>query len=92
MSDLVVGPSARVSNSSAFLLGLLSLVATYFLRQSPNFKTVSILLLLMAIGAIGVGVFTKDFTLAHGAVSSMASFFGGLYALASFKVLESPFL
>jgi len=91
ISDLGIGPSAIVFNSSVFLLGLLLLVGTYFLRHSANFKTVNILLLLMAIGAIGVGVFTKDFTLAHGAVSSMAFFFAGLSAIASFKVLKKPY-
>jgi hypothetical membrane protein len=90
ISDLGIGPSSIIFNSSAFLLGLLSLVATYFLRHSSNFKTVNRLLLLMAIGAMGVGVFTKDFTVAHGAVSSMAFFFGGLSAIASFKVLKKP--
>jgi len=90
ISDLGVGPSAIVFNSSVFLLGLLLLAGTYFLRHSSNFKTVNILLLLMAIGAMGVGVFTKDFTLAHGAVSSMAFFFAGLSAIASFKVLKKP--
>jgi hypothetical membrane protein len=90
ISDLGVGPSSIIFNSSAFLLGLLALVATYFLRQVSNFKTVNRLLLLMAIGAMGVGVFTKDFTVAHGAVSSMAFFFGGLSAIASFKVLKKP--
>jgi hypothetical membrane protein len=88
ISDLGVGPSAIVFNSSAFLLGLLLLAGTYLQRRSPNFKTLNILLLLMAIGAMGVGVFTKDFTLAHGAVSSMAFFFAGLSAIASFKVLQ----
>jgi len=91
ISDLGIGPSAIVFNSSAFLLGLLLLAGTYLQRHSPNFKTLNILLLLMAIGAMGVGVFTKDFTLAHGAVSSMAFFFAGLSAIASFKVLKKPF-
>jgi hypothetical membrane protein len=44
----------------------------------------------MAIGAMGVGIFTKDFRTLHGAVSSMAFFFAGLSAIASFKVLEKP--
>jgi hypothetical membrane protein len=90
ISDLGVGPSAIVFNSSVFLLGLLLLVGTYFLWRLANFKTVNTLLLLMAVGAMGVGVFTKDFTLAHGAVSSAAFFFAGLSAIASFKVLNKP--
>jgi hypothetical membrane protein len=91
ISDLGIGPSSIVFNSSVFLLGLLLLTGTYFLRHIPNFKTVNMLLLLMAIGAMGVGIFTKDFTLAHGAVSSLAFFFAGLSAIASFKVLQKPF-
>ena len=90
ISDLGIGPSAVVFNSSVFLLGLLLLVGTSFLRHSSNFKTVNTLLFLMAIGAMGVGIFTKDFTVAHGAVSSMAFFFAGLSAIASFKVLKKP--
>jgi hypothetical membrane protein len=90
ISDLGIGPSSIIFNSSVFLLGLLSLAATYFLRYVSNFKTGNKLLLLMAIGAMGAGVFTKDFTVAHGALSSMAFFFGGLTAIASFKVLKKP--
>jgi hypothetical membrane protein len=91
ISDLGVGPSAIVFNSSVFLLGLLLLAGIYFLRHSANFKIVNIMLVLMGIGAMGVGVFTKDFTLVHGAVSSAAFFFAGLSAIVSFKVLQKPF-
>ena len=81
ISDLGVGPSAIVFNSSVFILGLLLLAATYLQRHNQNFKTLNILLLLMAAGAMGVGVFTKDFTLPHGAVASAAFFFAGLSAI-----------
>ena len=91
ISDLGVGPSSLIFNSSVFLLGLLLLVGTYFLRRVSNFKTVNMLLILMAAGALGVGVFTKDFRTVHGLVSSMAFFFAGLSAIASFKVLKTPF-
>jgi hypothetical membrane protein len=90
ISDLGIGPSSIVFNSSVFLLGLLLLVGTYFLRHVSNFKTVNTLLILMAIGAMGVGVFTKDFRTVHGVVSSMAFFFAGLSAIASFKVVKKP--
>ena len=90
ISDLGIGPSAIIFNASVFLLGLLSLVAAYFLRCVSRFKIVNRLLFLMAIGAMGVGIVTKNFTVAHGAVSSMAFFFGGLSAMASFKVLKKP--
>ena len=90
ISDLGVGPSSIVFNSSVFLLGVLLLIGIYFLRHNSNFKTVNVMLLLMAVGAIGVGIFTKDFRTIHGAVSSTAFFFAGLSAITSFKILEKP--
>jgi len=90
ISDLGVGPSSIIFNSSAFLLGLLLLIGTYFLRHIPNFKTVNMLLLLMSLGAMGVGVFTKDYRTAHGAVATMAFFFAGLSAISSSKALKKP--
>lgn len=91
ISDLGIGPSALIFNSSAFLLGLLLLAGTYFLRPIPNFKTFSILLLLMSLGAMGVGVFTKNYRTAHGAVATVAFFFAGFSAISSFRVLKKPF-
>jgi hypothetical membrane protein len=91
VSDLGTGPSSIVFNSSVFLLGLLLGIGTYFLRHISEFKTVNVLLFLMAIGAMGVGVITKDFTVPHGAVSSITFLFSGLSAIASAKVLEKPF-
>jgi hypothetical membrane protein len=90
ISDLGIGPSALIFNSSAFLLGLLILVGTYFLRYIPNFRTLNILLFLTALGAIGVGVFTKALPAVHGAVTSAAFFFAGLSAILSFKVVKKP--
>jgi hypothetical membrane protein len=92
ISDLGVGPSALVFNASVFLIGLLLLGGTYLQRHNHNLKTVNILLLLMAVGALGVGILAraKDFTLAHGAVSSAAFFFAGLSAITSSKVLPKP--
>ena len=90
ISDLGVGPSSIIFNSSVFLLGLLLLIGTYFLRHISDFKTVNLLLLLMALGAMGIGVFTKDLGTVHGAVATMAFFFAGLSAISSFKVLKKP--
>jgi hypothetical membrane protein len=90
ISDLGVGPSAIVFNASVFLLGLLLLAGTYLQRHNQTLKTVNTLLLLMAIGAMGVGIFTKNYTLPHGAVSSAAFFFAGLSAITSYKVLPKP--
>jgi hypothetical protein len=44
----------------------------------------------MALGAMAVGIVTKDYTVAHGVVSSLAFFFAGLSAIASGRVLIKP--
>ncbi len=90
VSDLGVGPSAVVFNSSAFVFGLLTAFGAYFLGRDAGLKTLRILLFLTALGAMGVGLVTKAFTLGHGAVSSAAFFFAGLSAIASGKVLKKP--
>ncbi|MCW4052187.1 MAG: DUF998 domain-containing protein [Candidatus Bathyarchaeota archaeon] len=90
ISDLGVGPSSAIFNSSIFLLGLLSIAGAYFLPRSISFRALTVLIVLMAIGAMGAGVFTKDFAVIHGSVSSMAFMFAGLSAIVSFRVLRMP--
>jgi hypothetical membrane protein len=90
ISDLGIGPSALIFNSSVFLSGLLLLIGTYFLNHLSSFRTVNIMLLLMALGTMGIGIFTKNYRTAHGAVAAMAFFFAGLSATTSYKVLKKP--
>lgn len=90
ISDLGVGPSSLIFNSSIFLFGLLSIIGAYLLPRTADLRTLTVMLVLMAVGAMGAGVFTKNFTTTHGAVSLMAFFFGGLSAVTSFKVLKAP--
>jgi hypothetical membrane protein len=91
ISDLGVGPSSMVFNSSAFLFGLLSIIGAYFLPRTVDFRSLTVLLILMAIGAMGVGIFTSAFsTTIHGVVSLMAFGFGGLSAIVSFRVSKLP--
>ncbi len=90
ISDLGIGSSSIVFNLSLLLLGLLMAMGTYFLWSISEFKTASILLLLMAISAIGLGIFTKDFPLPHAAAASAAFFFSGLSAITTARVLKKP--
>lgn len=91
ISDLGVGSSSIIFNSSVFLLGLLLIIGIFYLRHISNFRIVNILLLLMALGAMGVGVFTEEYRVAHGAVAFIAFLCAGLSALASYKALQKPF-
>jgi hypothetical membrane protein len=91
ISDLGVGRSSMIFNSSVFLLGLLVMIGAYFLQRAFDFKALTVLLVLTAIGAIGVGVFTKDSGTIHPVVSLIAFLFSGLSAIASYKLLKLPF-
>jgi len=86
----IVQPSSAIFNSSVFLLGLLVLVATFFIFRAYRTKLLSALLVLAGIGAMGVGVFSETSPIMHWIVSLIAFLFGGLSALASFKIEKAP--
>ena len=91
ISDLGVGPSSLTFNISVFLFGFLTLVATYFLQRAIQYRLLIVMIILMAFGAMGVGIFTSEVSTIHGVVSLMAFGFGGLSAIVSFKISEMPF-
>ena len=90
ISDLGVGPSALIFNSSVFLFGLTIVVASYYLWRIFEEKLVVILFFLAGVGAMGVGVFPESFELIHPIVSLIAFLFGGLSAIAAYKLEKPP--
>ena len=99
ISDLGVGPSSMIFNSSVFLMGLLLIIGAYFLQRAFHFEMLTGLLVLTAVGVMGVGVFTEDFGTIHSVVSLMAFLFSGLSAIFSvlcsyvhkFPLVKMPF-
>ena len=91
ISDLGVGASSMIFNSSIFLLGFLVLIGAYFLQRVFNFKFLTLLLVLTALGAMGVGVFTENSGRIHWVVSLITFLFGGLSSVTSFRLLKQPF-
>jgi hypothetical membrane protein len=100
ISDLGVGPSSNIFNSSIFLLGLLIIIGTYLLQSAlKEYKLLTMMLILTAIGAMGVGVFTENFAIIHKVMSAIVFLFGGLSAIFSvicshihkFKLVKMPF-
>lgn len=90
ISDLGVGPSSFIFNSSVFLVGLLLAAGTYMLGDIKELKTSKILLYLTAIGAIGVGIFTEDSPVPHAIASMITFLFGGIAAIMSARTLKRP--
>ena len=99
ISDLGVGPSALIWNSSVFLMGLLVLIGAYFLQRAFHFELLTVTLVLTGIGAMGIGVFTEDFGVLHMIVSFTTFLFSGLSAIFSvlcsrvhkFPLVKMPF-
>ena len=91
ISDLGVGPADSIFNSSVFLLGLLTLVAAYFIQRTFGSRILSVMLVLAGVGAMGVGVFPENSPLMHEIVSDIAFIFAGLAPLAALKVVKKPF-
>ena len=91
ISDLGVGPSAMVFNVSIFILGLLSLIGTYFFQRAFNLKTVTILLTIAAVSAMGVGIFTENSGPIHMFVSFLVFLFSGFSAISSYRLMKHPF-
>jgi hypothetical membrane protein len=91
ISDLGVGPSAIIFNSSVFLLGLLVVACAYFVHSSFRNRLVTILIVLAGVGAIGVGLFPEDSPVMHEIVSDVAFIFGGLLPIAAYRLGRKPF-
>ena len=99
ISDLGVGPSALIWNSSVFLMGLLVLIGAYFLQRAFRFELLTVMLVLTGVGAMGVGVFTEAFGVLHMIVSLITFLFSGLSAIVSvlcsrvhkFPLVKMPF-
>lgn len=90
ISDLGVGPTAIIFNSSAFVLGLFVAVGAYSLHRAYSSRLLSILLILTGVGAMGAGVFPENFGIVHGMASLATFVFGGLSAIFSYKLQKSP--
>ena len=91
ISDLGVGPSAMIFNSSVFLLGLLVATSAYFVHRSLRNRLVTGLLVLAGVGAMGVGVFPENSPAMHEIVSDIAFIFGGLLPIATCRLVRKPF-
>ena len=91
ISDLGIGPSSTVFNTSIFFLGLLSLIGIYFLYRAYNLKVIIILFTIAALAAMGVGIFTENSETMHMIASIVVFLFSGLSAISSYKITKYPF-
>ena len=99
ISDLGVWskPSAAIFNPSVILLGLMILISAYFIQREFRMGAITGFFVLAGLGPIGVGVFPESTFLVNGvpvihSIAALISFvFGGIVAIASYKITKGPF-
>ena len=84
-------PSASIFNATMFLVGLMSLIASFF--QHKYFKKLlfTIPIMLFGLGLVGVGLFPGNVSPYHSMSSMLAFLSGGFAAIFSFKIVDAPF-
>jgi hypothetical membrane protein len=84
-------PSSSIFNSIMWLSGLMILTATFY--QHKYFKKLlfTIPITLFGLGLFGVGIFPGNIRPYHGMSSMLAFLAGGVSAIASSKIVYSPF-
>jgi hypothetical membrane protein len=90
ISDLGVGPSAHIFNTSIFLLGVAIVAGTYLIYRALRPTLFTVLVTLAGIGAMGVGIFTEDSLYVHTVVSAITFLFGSLAAISSYRLIRTP--
>jgi len=84
ISDLGIGPSAYLFNTSIMILGILGMIAGVLLYKWN--KIFSILIFISSIGAFGVGLFPENIGILH-LISSLITFlFAGITAIYSYRI------
>ncbi|MDO8553696.1 MAG: DUF998 domain-containing protein [Candidatus Micrarchaeota archaeon] len=90
ISDLGVGPTAPLFNSSIILFGISLLASSFFINRLFKYLPVTILLLVTSLGVIGVGIFPENIKLWHFIASFIAFFFGATVAIVTYKLEKPP--
>jgi len=91
ISDLGVGLTAPIFNSSIILLGILVITSSWLLYQVFKSRLLSIVLFLTGFGSTGVGVFPEGspYNL-HTVMSAVTFIFAGVTAITAYRFTPKP--
>jgi hypothetical membrane protein len=90
ISDLGVGPTAVIFNTSMIILGMLLIFTAIIYHPSHEKWLFSLLLALTGIGAMGVGIFNENLSPLHDIFAGMTFIFGGFSAIWSSRLIRFP--
>jgi hypothetical membrane protein len=90
ISDLGIGSTAGLFNSSIIVLGLLIILSAIAFHSFHKNKIFTALLILTGIGAMGVGLFPENIRPYHEIFAGITFVFGGLSEILSYSLLRFP--
>ncbi len=88
ISDLGVGPTAIIFNSSIIVMGLLLIIAAVLIWRLN--KVFSVTIALTGIGAMGVGIFPETVHQLHLIFALIAFLFASLSSYPTIKISKGP--
>ncbi len=90
ISDLGVGSTAGLFNSSIIVLGLLIIFSAISFHSFHKNRIFTILMILTGAGAMGVGIFPENLRPYHEISAGITFIFGGLSEILSFVLVRFP--
>ncbi|MEM0097743.1 MAG: DUF998 domain-containing protein [Candidatus Micrarchaeaceae archaeon] len=91
ISDLGIGGTAYIFNTSIIIFGMFVLISSYTIFLKFRRHQFLATMILAGVGAIGVGIFPEGSPLnLHLAMSLIAFLFGGLSSILSYKIIKLP--
>ncbi|MDE1822711.1 MAG: DUF998 domain-containing protein [Candidatus Micrarchaeota archaeon] len=90
ISDLGVGNTALIFNTSIMLMGLLIIIGSYFLVKAKKSRYISILMGVVGLAAFCVGAFPETTGWPHIVAASVAFSIGGIFCVLSYKLVRLP--
>lgn len=88
--NLIRQPSADIFNWTMIGVGVLVIMAAYFLYRALQRWAVPVCTALLGLGMVGVGIFPGNHLTPHTLFANLAFAGGGIAAILSWKVLSSP--
>jgi hypothetical membrane protein len=89
-NSVIMQPAATIFNATMMTIGALFIIGALLLHRSGVRRSVTVPVLLLGVGALGVGVFPGNTGTVHALFALLTFFSGGLSAILSSRVLGPP--
>jgi hypothetical membrane protein len=89
-NSIILQPSAAIFNTTMMIVGLSFIVGAYCLHRASVRRSVTLPVLLLGVGALGVGIFPGNTGGIHALFAMLTFVSGGVAAILSYRVLSAP--